>query len=324
MATILVTGAAGWVGGKLVQHLEARPDTEVHAVDELAPRLAFASSFRRLALDSLRLAELVLEIRPDTLLHLQTDDRSAQLGRTRAREGMSAEALFGAIARCPELRRVIVRSDAAVYGAGPRIPSVLGETTRLDELEPNGVDRYRRSLLELEGLIEEIAAELPAVTFTTLRFVGIFGAEVGEPLSRYLRLPVIPTLLGFDPRLQLIHEDDAVRAILHALDHPRAGVFNVAADGQQYLGRVVRLGRRLTQPLPGRQFRQALRVLRARGIVLPAHLVSLLRFGRVVDTSAMHRQLRFAPRLNLRRTVLAGYERAPEAIAALGRPSAEA
>lgn len=324
MATILVTGAAGWVGGKLVQHLEARPDTEVHAVDELAPRLAFASNFRRLPLDSLRLAEVVLEVRPDTVFHLQTDDRSASLGRARAREGMNGEALFGAIARCPEVRRVIVRSDAAVYGAGPRIPSVLNETASLDELEQNRVDRYRRSLLELEGLITDVAAEVPAVNFTTLRFVGVFGAEVAEPLSRYLRLPVVPTLLGFDPRLQLIHEGDAVRAILHALDHPRAGVFNVAADGQQYLSRVVRLGHRLQQPLPGRQFRQALRVLRARGIVLPAHLVSLLRFGRVVDTSAMHRQFRFEPVLNCRRTVLAGYERAPRAIAALGGASTEA
>ncbi len=237
---------------------------------------------------------------------------------------MNAEALLGAVARRPEVRQVIARSDAAVYGAGPRIPSVLTEATRVDELEHNRVDRYRRSLLELERLITDVAAELPAVTFTTLRFVGLFGVEVAEPLSRYLRLPVVPTLLGFDPRLQLIHENDAVRALLHALDHPQPGVFNVAADGQQYLSRVVRLGRRLQQPLPSRQFRRALRVLRARGIVLPGHLVSLLRFGRVVDSSAMHQQLGFHPRLNCRRTVLAGYERATEAITALGGGAMEA
>jgi UDP-glucose 4-epimerase len=260
----------------------------------------------RASLDTLEFARLVVRLRPDTVVHLQTLDRTAELGRARAREGMvlGAQALFGAIARCGTVRTVIVKSDAAVYGAGPRHPSVLTETTTLPEHHST---RYERSLREVERFVSEMRDELPDVRFTLLRFVGIFGDQVGNAISRYLRLQVVPMIFGFDPRLQLIHEEDAVRVIEHALAHPTPGIFNVAADGQLYLSRILRLGRRLHQPLPGTQFERALRLLRSRDLVVPSHLSALLRFGRILDTSAMRERLEFTPLLTCRQTILAGY-----------------
>ena len=42
-----------------------------------------------------------------------------------------------------------------------------------------------------------------------LRYQPEIGAELDTPLVRYLTLPVVPIQLGFDPRLQLLHADDA-------------------------------------------------------------------------------------------------------------------
>ena len=314
MRTILVTGAATWVGGRLVQRLEARSDTTVVPVDELAPRVPFATPLLKASLDTLEFARTVIDIRPDVVIHLQTLDRTAELGRVRAREGMvlGAQALFGAISRVRTVRQVLVKSDTAIYGAGPRHPSILNESTDVAE---RSTTRYERSLEEVERFVADVAAKMPDVDFTMLRFVGIFGEAVGNGISHYLRLPTVPTILGWDPRLQLIHEDEAVRAVLHTLDHPVPGTFNIAADGQLYLSRILRLGKRRVRPIPRPQFERALRVLGAGELAKQRHLLSLLQHGRVVDTTKMRQILGFSSLLDCRQTVLAGYGRLDEALA---------
>jgi UDP-glucose 4-epimerase len=314
MRTILVTGAATWVGGRLVQRLEARSDTTVVPVDEVAPRVPFATPLLKASLDTLEFARTVIDIRPDVVIHLQTLDRTAELGRLRAREGMvlGAQALFGAISRVRTVRQVLVKSDTAIYGAGPRHPSILNESTDVAE---RTTTRYERSLEEVERFVADVAAKMPDVDFTMLRFVGIFGEAVGNGISHYLRLPTVPTILGWDPRLQLIHEDEAVRAVLHTLDHPVPGTFNIAADGQLYLSRILRLGKRRVRPIPRPQFERALRVLGAGELAKQRHLLSLLQHGRVVDTTKMRQILGFSSLLDCRQTVLAGYGRLDAALA---------
>ncbi len=307
MRRILVTGAGTWTGGRLVQRLEGRPDVQVRAVDEVEPRLSFSSPFRRVGLDRPELAGYLLESAPETVIHVLGIDRGRAVGRARAHEELvlGAQAFFGAIGRCDTIRHVVVASDVAVYGSGPRHPSVFGE----EATGHGGQGRYRRDLLDLEQFVAEMAEHLPTVTFTVLRFAGLFGPNVDNPLGRYLRLAVVPTLLGFDPRFQVVHDEDAVGALAHAVDHPVPGTFNVAAPGQLYLSRILRLGRRIPQPLPRRAFEAAVRGLARRDLTLPTHLVGQLRYGMVVDTTRMRRDLEFAPRLTTRNAVLAGYGR---------------
>jgi UDP-glucose 4-epimerase len=159
--------------------------------------------------------------------------------------------------------------------------------------------------------VAQLAAELPHVDFTVLRFSPIVGPTIGNPLSRYLQLPAVPTLLGSDPRLQLVHENDAVRAISHVVDHPARGTFNIGSEGQMYLSRILRLGRRFNQRLPGRQFESAMRLLRPFGAALPRHLTNLIKYGRVADTRLMRQTLSFEPALNCRRLVLDAFGRLP-------------
>ena len=309
MDRILVTGASSWVGGRLVRSLESRRNTEVFAVDEIDPTVEFSSNFHLSTLDVLEFADHVISVRPTTVVHLQTLDRSALLGSDHSRSSvvLGAQALFGAIGRLPGVKNVIVKSDAAVYGSGPRNPSVVRESTST----PAGLTRYERSLRDVEVSVSQLEAELPQITFTVLRFNPIVGATIGNRLSRYLRLPIVPTLLGRDPRLQFVHEDDAVLALEHAIDHPTSGTFNISSEGQLYLSRILRLGSRINQRLPARQRRLAMKALTPFGASLPRHLDNLLKYGRVIDTRLMHESLGFNPNLNCRRLVLATYGRLP-------------
>lgn len=307
MRRILVTGAATWSGGELISRLESREDLELVAVDEIPPRHQFESPFYRHELDNPQFAHFVLDTRPDVLVHLQTVDRSAMLGGRRAHDEavVGAQALFGAIRRCTSIQHVVVRSHLCVYGMGPRSPSVVFEDAELDARR----SRFANDLRTVESYTADAARVRQDVTFTTLRFSPIFGATVNNPLSRYLRLPVVPTRLGYDPRMQLISGKDAVGALAHAIDHPQAGVFNIAAPGQLYLSRILRLGKRLAQPLPRRAYDAAVKGLSRVDLYLPEHIKRLVHHGMVADTRRMTEVLRFAPEMELRATVLDGYAR---------------
>jgi len=303
MQRVFVTGASTWTGGNLVRRIEKRSGVEVFAVDDHPPRIAFKADFQELSLDRLALAQYMLEVEPTVVVHLQSVQHTSEEGRNADAEEriVGALALFGAIERLSSIETVVVKSDTAIYGASPRNPSVLSENTR-----PQGrPSRYQRDLTEMERFIGETAERNSSTTFTTLRFAPIFGPQVA--ISRYLTLPIVPTLMGFDPRLQFIHERDAVNALIHTIDSPKPGTFNVAGDGQMYLSRVLRLGRRIPQPLPGRTFDAALRELSRFNVAAPEHLKGLLKNGRITNTALMHTSLGFDPSHTCRRTVLNAY-----------------
>jgi UDP-glucose 4-epimerase len=305
MRRVFVTGAASWTGGQLIRRLETRPDISVFAVDDTKPRVKFSSPFEKLSLERLALARYMLEVEPDAIVHLQSVHRRTEEGRNTDSEEriVGALALFGAIERLDSVRSVIVKSDTAVYGANPRNPSIMSETTR----SQGSPTRYQRDLTEMERFVTETADRHDTIRYTILRFAPIFGPQVANPLSRYLTLPVVPTLLGFDPRIQVTHEQDAVAALEHALDHETQGTFNVAADGQLYLSRMLRLGRRLPQPLPRRMFESAMKGLARADVAVPSHTQALLKHGLVSDTTAMRTEFGFEPEWTCRQTTLHAY-----------------
>jgi UDP-glucose 4-epimerase len=51
-------------------------------------------------------------------------------------------------------------------------------------------------------------------------------------IGEYLRLPRQITMMGFDPMMQFIHEEDVSESIALALEHGLQGVFNVVGPGE--------------------------------------------------------------------------------------------
>jgi UDP-glucose 4-epimerase len=305
MRRILVSGAATWTGGHLIKELETRSDVEVIAVDEIPARIELESEVHLFELDNPEFAHFVIDSKPDALIHLQTVDRSALLGGRRSHDEavVGAQALFGAIRRCSEIKHVIVKSDICVYGMGPRNPSVVSEDARLDGRR----SRFAKDLTIVEDYINDTAAYRGDAVFTVLRLAPIFGPNVTNPMSRYLRLPLVPTRLGYDPRMQLLSGEDAIGALNHTLDHPVPGTFNVAASGQLYLSRILRLGKRIGQPLPNRAYNIAIKGMGRADLHLPDHIKHLVHYGLIADTRRMRNVLGFEPQQNLRQTVLCGY-----------------
>jgi UDP-glucose 4-epimerase len=125
----------------------------------------------------------------------------------------------------------------------------------------------------------------------------VIGTTLDTPIMSLVRSPVVPTFLGFDPRLQLLLDEDALGAIVAAVNVPVRGPVNVAADGTVSLARMLRrLGKRAL-PIAAPVYAPTVRALARTGIVPPIDddVVGYLRFGRGVDTTRMRAELRFVP-----------------------------
>jgi UDP-glucose 4-epimerase len=132
-----------------------------------------------------------------------------------------------------------------------------------------------------------------------LRFANFLGPGMSTPMSAYFELPIVPTVLGFDPRIQLCHEDDGLDVLRRATvqDHP--GTYNVAGDGVMLLSQAIRRSGKPILRLP------APLVSSVGGLVRRARLVDFspeqlrfLTYGRGVDTTRMRSELGFSPQFS--------------------------
>ena len=132
---------------------------------------------------------------------------------------------------------------------------------------------------------------------TVLRLQPVVGTTLETPITHLLSAPVVPTVLGFDPQLQFVHEDDSAAVLRHAIHHPVAGAVNIAGDGTVSLSRALHRMGLIALPLPAPLFGQLSRDRRAcRPAAADARHGALrpLRPRRRHDAHAQ--ELRFEPR----------------------------
>jgi UDP-glucose 4-epimerase len=199
------------------------------------------------------------------------------------------------------VKKVVVLSSANVYGPFPDNSNFLTEEAPL-----MAADRYSdvRDLIEVDMYAQSFLWKHPEVETVVLRPVHIVGPTVRNAPSNYLRLERPITVLGFDPIVQLVHEDDACRAMALALRPGVRGVYNVSGPGEVPLSLVLKeLGRRPV-PVPHFLVRSLLRrAFEARLTSFPPEEVDHIQYLCAVDGARALRDLGYAPRYTLRQTI---------------------
>src|SRR6476619_3803372 len=210
--------------------------------------------------------------------------------------------LLAACERTETLERVVVRGSAAIYGCEGPAPNFF--TEQMARKLPLRT-RFQRDISELEGYFENFARRNPRLVCCMLRYQPEIGPDLDTPLARYLSLPVVPTQLGFDPRLQLLHATDATDALVAAAHQPVRGAVNVAPSGSISLSRILRLARRPSLPIPHPLFGPAMERLGRQLGAGPVYGdgVRLLRFGRGVDNLRLRTEVGYEPRFDAVATV---------------------
>ena len=283
---VLVTGVGTFWGGRVAQVVERDPGVEVVVgLDTRPPRVPLErTEVVRADSSSSILSRIVRATEVDTILHTHLEvDSTAVPGRSLHETNVIGTLNLVAAAGAPgsSVRKLVVKSSTLVYGSSPRDPNCFREETGRSQPART---RVERSLLEVEGYLQDFAEDHPGVVVTLLRFSNVLGPDIDSPLSRALRLPVAPEVFGFDPRLQFTHQDDVLGAICHTALADVPGTFNVAGDGLLPWSDVCGIVGKRRVALPPVGTAQAARALRRLGIVdLPPELLGLLRYGRGVD-----------------------------------------
>jgi UDP-glucose 4-epimerase len=160
---------------------------------------------------------------------------------------------------------------------------------------------YAKDAVEVEQFARDFGRRRPDASLTILRFANFMGSEIETPLTRYFALPVIPTAMGYDPRIQLVHEDDAAEILFRATRQDHPGIFNAAAEGVVTLSQAVRLCGKVAVPVPLPFAAPVAGALRRFGLVdFPSDQLQFLVYGRVADTTRLKERFGYSPRLTTR------------------------
>lgn len=308
-SVVLITGVSRYLGRHLAARLVADPSVDrVVGVDTNLPRkadllLLGRTEFVRADIRNPLIAKVIAQARVDTVVHAAAIGtvRRAASGRapTLALNLVGTMQLLAACQGSESVARVVVKSTTAVYGSGPRDPGIFTEEMAAVGHPHRGRGGYSGDAVEIEGYVRGFMRRRPDIAVTMLRFAGLIGPTVESPLTRYLAMPVVPTSLGYDPRLQLLHESDAVEVLRLATLADRAGVYNVAADGVVYLSQAIRRAGRMRLPVPAPAISLVGGIVRNNGVTdFSPEQASFLNYGRVVDTSRLRSGFGYTPRLS--------------------------
>ena len=299
---VVVTGVSRYLGAHVAARLAADPRIDrVVGLDVLdpAPELAaLLDGVERVRADAGSVGSVIADLAADSVVHLALvsalDPQHGGRAAMKEQNVIGTMQLLAACQRAPRLRKLVVRSSTAAYGASFRDPAVFTEDT-----EPRAVPRggFARDILDIEGYVRGFRRRRTDVTATVLRFAPFIGSTADTTLTRYFAQPVVPTVLGRDPRLQFVHIEDALEVLHRSVVEDHAGTYNVAGQGVLALSQAIRRAGRIAVPVlePGLSGAAGL----ARGLGFGRYgldQVDLFVHGRVVDTSRLISEYGFTPR----------------------------
>ena len=296
---VLVTGVSRDLGRRCARAIAEHPSVgRVIGVDAVPPRGDVGDvSFVRADIRSPVIAKVIAKEDVDTVVHMSVIATPGSAGGRNTMKELNVIGTMQLLAACQKAPRVtdlIVKSTTTVYGASNRDPAMFTE-----DMQPRRAPRagYAKDVAEIEGYVRGFARRRSDCRVTMLRCANVIGPHVTSPLTSYFRLPVIPTVFGYDARLQFLHESDLMAVLQHAVATDVAGTFNVAGDGLIMLSQAVRRLQRPSVPMPGFAVGSLGSVLRsARLADFSPEQQNLLTYGRGVDTTLMRERLRFEPK----------------------------
>jgi len=306
---VAVTGACTYLGGELLRRLEEDPRyRKVLALDVRPPPLAPGGKIEFIKIDLTQptvdgdLATLLQRYNVHTFVHgafLSHPTHAAEWAHEL--EDVGTMHVLNACAGV-EPKRLVMISTTLVYGAHPKNPNFLTEDS---ELRGHRDSRFVNDKVRAERQVQRFAKEHSNVEVCVLRFAPILGPTISNMYTRFFSRPVAPVMMGHDPLMQFVHEQDAAYALVRAVDSHVTGPFNIVGKGVLPYTTVLALLGRVPVPMPAIVARQVTKLLWATQLVgSPPSFLDFLLYLCVADGSRARRELGFSPRLSIKRTIL--------------------
>ncbi len=318
---VAITGACTFLGTELIRRLEEDPRyRRVLALDVRPPPVPLASHHERsdggdrspktrfVKIDltqptiDAEIATLLDHEGVDTVVHgafLSHPTHASEWAHEL--EDVGTMHVLNACASSQPARLLMV-STTMVYGAHPQNPNFLTEDA---ELRGHRDSRFVNDKVRAEKQAARFAREHPDTSVAVLRFAPVLGPTVSNMFTRFLSRPVAPVMMGHDPLLQFVHEQDAAWALEQGVHSDAEGPFNIVGKGVLPYTTVLAMMGRVPLPMPALMARPLAKALWATQVFSsPPSFLDFLLYLCVADGAKARRELGFAPRLSIKRTIL--------------------
>ena len=301
---VVVTGVAGKIGQLVAARLLSAGHTVIGIDRRRWPEAPF--ELHRVDIRK-RAAEDVLRVnRPDALIHMATVTHLTARSEDRDRINLHGTRAVWEACHRHGVERAVFVGRHTYYGAAHDSPLYHHE------------DDPPMAVTSFPELADLVAADLyagsalwryPDLDTSVLRVCYTLGPSRTGTLAGFLRGPRVPTVLGFDPLFQFLHDLDAAEAICLALERGIRGVYNVAGPEPMPLSLLVRLSGHRQVPVPEVLFRL---LLGRFGLPrLPPGALNHVKYPVVVDAGAFRTATGFTPAHDADATV-ADFRAAPD------------
>ena len=305
MKRVLITGITSGLGQLVTRKLMRRQrGYQISGVDrkpwEGRPRgvsLTVADLRKR------RFEDVIRRERPEVIVHM------GSVRHFKGHPALRHEVNVGATKRLLDfslthgVKHVIIWSSSYVYGALPENPYYMDESFPL-----NSSRTYpeMRDLAEMDMLATAYLWRSPDIAITVLRAVNVLGYHAHSAIGRYLRNGRVPTVMGFNPVMQFIHEDDVSEAVVLAIECQTRGVFNLVGPGAVPLHVAIRETGSQKLPLPESLARPVINQLFRWGVYpFPPRAIDFAKYQCTLDGTLFREATGFMARFSLAETFAA-------------------
>ena len=300
---VLVTGVSRYLGGLYARRLSTDPSIErILGVDVVPPKHSIGrAEFVRADIRNPMIGRIMTQAQVDTVVHMNVIATPRDSGGRVTQKEINVIGTMQLLAACQKsesVKRLVVKSSAAVYGSSPRDPAMFTEDMNPKTLPRTG---FGKDSVEVEGYVRGFSRRRPDVDISMLRFANIIGQGIRSSLTDYFALPVVPVPFGYDARLQFVHESDAIGALVVATTGPSSGITNIAGDGVITVSQAAGMAGRPILPVPIQAAGLFGGLVKRSGLAdFSSDQIQFLAFGRGLDTSRMRDVLGYSPRYTTR------------------------
>jgi len=296
---ILITGIAGGQGQLIARRLGgtfALTGVDRTPWDDHPPEI----SVHVMDLRKRKMEDIFRTERPDAVVHHALIRHFRVEPRVRHEVNVLGTKLLLEYCVAHGVKRIVVLSSSYVYGALPDNPSYVDEEY---PLSVSWTYPEVRDLAEVDTLCTAFLWRHPEIATTILRPVSILGPHVSSSMAQYLRQRYVSTIMGFDPMMQFIHEEDVAEAVALALQSGTHGVFNVVGPGAVPLSVAIRETGGSALPLPEPLARRIFQQLFNLGLYhVPPGAIDFVKYPCTLDGRRFRDATGFTPRRSLEET----------------------
>jgi UDP-glucose 4-epimerase len=296
---IAVTGAAGYIGRKIMTRMRRESDICLFGIDVRAPRPSPSETFYRMDIRDPGIAGVFRENTIDCVFHLaflmppfKDKQKAYDNDVNGTRNVLDA-------CRKAGVRKFILPSSTTVYGANPDNPRLISEDAPYRG-DPDYY--YYRDKVDVEKVCLEFFTNNPEMEYVIFRICEVYGPDVDAYYTRSLETRKVHLFEGFDPEYQFVHVDDVAEAFVTAARKCARGVFNLVADGVMKLSETTAVtGRQLEWTRLNPSMLGTLRALYRLGLFqTPVESFSYWQYRWTASNEKLKRELGFTPRFTTR------------------------